>query len=238
MVFEDNKNPNNHSIEQKNSTNQQDGTFKSPPIITVQLEDGTIEACVSLNVYNALLKFTNAKNAEYEKRINELVDKNQLLESEQSLKNKNNYVEKPSQEYYDVPTWILSNNINGQTVASVLVKLLNHKMASKYLIENSRSWYKVYRCLKWYNILSVNCTLSNYCDFINDTILDHIDDKKRLNNLICKIDNFTSIKEDYPPKMYDPPRWETQCRYDPKGCKSLKKGILILNYLKYYLKLQ
>ena len=182
MVFEDNKNPNNHSIEQKNSTNQQDGTFKSPPIIPVQLEDGTIEACVPLNVYNA--------------------------------------------------------NINGQTVASVLVKLLNHKMARKYLIENSRSWYKVYRCLKWYNILSVNCTLSNYCDFINDTILDHIDDKQRIDNLRCKIDNYTSIKGDYPPKKYDPPSWETQCRYDPKGCKSLKKGILILNFIKYYLKLQ
>ena len=237
MILEDNNNPNNHSFEQKSSTNKQEGTFKSPPIISVQCEDGTIEAYVSLKDYNAFLKYTNAKNAEKDQKYNDLEEKYKRLESELSLKNKVNSGDKASDEYYDVPTWILNSNINGQKVASVLVNLLNHKMANKYLIENSRSWYKVYRCLKWYNILSVNCTLSNYCDFINDTILDHIDDKKRLNNLICKIDNYTSIKENSPIKMYDPPSWETHCRFDPKGCKSLKKGILILNYLKFYLKL-
>lgn len=237
MILEDNNNPNNHSFEQKSSTNKQEGTFKSPPIISVQCEDGTIEAYVSLKDYNAFLKYTNAKNAEKDQKYNDLEEKYKRLESELSLKNKVNSGDKASDEYYDVPTWILNSNINGQKVASVLVNLLNHKMANKYLIENSRSWYKVYRCLKWYNILSVNCTLSNYCDFINDTILEHIDDKKRLNNLICKIDNYTSIKENSPIKMYDPPSWETHCRFDPKGCKSLKKGILILNYLKFYLKL-
>jgi hypothetical protein len=237
MILEDNNNPNNHSFEQKSSTNKQEGTFKSPPIISVQCEDGTIEAYVSLKDYNAFLKYTNAKNAEKDQKYNDLEEKYKRLESELSMKNKVNSGDKTSDEYYDVPTWILNSNINGQKVASVLVNLLNHKMANKYLIENSRSWYKVYRCLKWYNILSVNCTLSNYCDFINDTILEHIDDKKRLNNLICKIDNYTSIKENSPIKMYDPPSWETHCRFDPKGCKSLKKGILILNYLKFYLKL-
>ncbi len=116
--------------------------------------------------------------------------------------------------------------VDADKIVEMLIELVTYqKSKNKWLISNSRDWFIVWRVLRSHNW--IRGTLTGFCNLINDTVLDALEDCKRKQSIICDINNFTSIKDDYPPKRFEPSSWISNYQADPKNTKSLNRAINI-----------
>lgn len=227
MNSEETQNSIIHNSEQCSSILLQEGTPQSPP------DNQTL----AFAAFNAILKIPKL-----EKENEELKEKLRVAQQDCSNKDKRideleNMVEQMGRNpqkyekkriyYYDYA--IFPRKIDGETVIDVLIEMTKIKTGKDtWLLSCSRDWYIVWRVLRYYNFFKGN--QSSFCKLINDTVVDEIEDSDRKKKLYCNINNFTSIKEEYPPRYYDPPRWMSNYQEDP-SLRALKRAINILRTL-------
>lgn len=227
MISEETQNIITQNSEQCSSMLLQEETQQSPPDYQ----------SLAFATYNAILRIPKLE------RENEVLRQN-LRVAQQDCSNKDKRIielenmveqmgrnpekkEKKRIYYYDYA--IFPREIDGETVIDELINMTNIKTGKdSWLLSCSRDWYIVWRVLKYYNFFKGN--QSSFCKLINDTVLDEIEDSFRRNKLYCDINNFTSIKEDYPPKYYEPPRWMINYQADTT-LRALKRAINILRTL-------
>ena len=233
------KDINPHNFDEIVSKGTQEGTRLSPPVITIENEEGILVAYVTLDCYNDLKRNCKKTIEEVKNECNIMLQEKDNryheLETKFKLATKRSAVANPKELYLYDPI-MFPDNVNGDKVVDALVNLLNLKVGEKLLISKKRDWVIAWRILKWHNLLSKQSNLSDFCRLVNEVVLQHLEDEERKRRIICDINNFTSIrKEDFPPYRFDPPKWLINYMYDPKGCKSLKRALQITKALNHYL---
>lgn len=236
------KNLNPHSFDDHVSKDTQEGTQMSPPILPMENEEGMYVPYVPLDCFNELKriykKIIQDKENEFNNRlqekdciIEELKTKNRLASNRKTVNNE--------KKLYLYDPILFPDKVDGDKVVDALVNLLYLKVGEKWLIRNKRCWVIAWRILKWNHCLYESSNLSDFCRLVNEVVLQQIDDEERKLKIMCDINNFTSIqKDDYPPFMFEPPKWLINYRYDPKGCKSLNIALQIKKALDKYLNLE
>ena len=229
MTSTNNKGLERHNIETIESMLMDEGIEMSPHPITMLTKDGLYETYYTQSDYNKLKRENNAlieQNKELQAKLSEYSSLSSNAAKEDSSENK------PQRPELVYDTSIVRGDTveEKDAVVYALIDLLNYKKSSGYLMTHTRCWYAAYRCLKTYNFLDANCNLTDFIELINDTVLEHIDDKERRKQLFCKLDNFKNIKEDHPLRQNDPKDWDRRSKYN-KGLTSLSYAIIIKKYL-------
>ena len=187
MVFGDNNNPNNHSIENSKSMNKQEGTLMSPPVNVFRISiNGCEDNYVTLSDHNRIVADKDAEIArlrkELSERNNNMFPKDLIQGFVEQVINQqpssNKSIDKPNKDSYHDANFY--DNIDVPTLTKELILLSTKKRSldkEVWIINSLKSWGIVCKILKDRNVFIGNNT--NFCKYLLEEVFPNINNVKR-----------------------------------------------------------
>lgn len=234
MVFGDNKNPNNHSIENSKSMNKQEGTLVSPPVNVFRISiNGCEDNYVTLSDHSRIVADKDAEiarlNKELTERNNNMYPKEfiqgiieKFINQQPSQNEQTDNSEKPS--CHDVH---FDNSINVPALTKGLISLSEKTIGiykKDWIINSLKSWGIVCKILKDKGIFIGNN--SDFCLYLLEEVFPKINDvNRRIKLMKLKSSNINHLPADIRDKKIS--EWNNEYINNPKQ-KKYEECIFIL----------